>query len=170
MTDQEASSAPKPLGRVGSYSIAVSAGDNPVPERPVTGEALTRYYLEVLASIVRLTERQDEARDQNDFKLKYRLKIAIKSTEAVAALLHNILDASAPFVCDQGCPHARRALEPAGCKAFVDSLDASSAELRERQARLDPQEPMWVDREIEIEVRQNWRARFGALLSPGSRR
>jgi hypothetical protein len=141
----------------------------------VSGEALLLWWRELVDYCVGTRERRRAAAKDADaawakgedpssiLQWRYGQKIEIKSAEAVAELLHRIIAPSAPFLCDDRCPHVRAGATAQQVKRFADSIDAEVASLRKRFKDCPYDHPCYEDLQDEFGMYERWRRRLVEL-------
>lgn len=164
----------EPLPRLGSYGIDKRDGANPLGIT-LGGEPLSIWWRELVDYCVGTRARRRAAAKEVDaawaggtpaasiIQWRYGMKIEIKSAEAVAALLHGIIAPSAPFLCDDRCPHVRAGASAAQVKRFLDSLDAEIASLQKRFKECSWDHPCYEDLQDELGIYECWRRRLVEL-------
>jgi hypothetical protein len=123
--------APAPLQREGSERIIeATRNKNPLPERGLTADELSRYWAWALK---RRAARQAQLEQPGDFSSpgystwRKERRIQIAMIEGVLELLHRIVAKDARYLCGADCNHLGQGLDPVQLKRFTDSLDVYRA-------------------------------------------
>jgi hypothetical protein len=171
----------QPLPRLGSYSVEERQWSNALPTAGVSPADLAEYWTKIVTAAVGERARRrvaakevDEARARGDAPLagavvssRYTSKIEIKTTEAVLALLHEVIALEAEYLCDDCCAHVHAGATPEQAKRFLDSLDAQIASLHARHGKTDSGHVCYEDQLTELSVYVEWRRKF-AIITPGA--
>lgn len=126
--------------RMGFYFLPEAEGENEVPERPLDGRKVAKYWREMHEERGSRKKRRQAAfpgpeapahRHASAHKWRYMQKIEVKVLESIMDLFHRLL-APGEKVCAADCAHAKQGMPPEVLKRYLDSLDARLAILRER--------------------------------------
>lgn len=126
--------------RMGFYFLPEAEGENEVPERPLDGRKVAKYWREMHEERGARKKRRQAAfpgpeapahRHASAQEWRYMQKIEVKVLESIMDLFHRLL-APGEKVCAADCAHAEQSMPPEVLKRYLDSLDARLAILRER--------------------------------------
>jgi hypothetical protein len=141
----------EPLARLGSLRIKEKAGSN-IAGPVATSAALIAFWDELIAYCTATP----------GWGLR---RIEVKSAEAVAALLHEIVAPGAGFLCGRGCPHVLCGADADQVKRFLDSLDQAVMMLRRAWHGCAADGPLVDDLQAEFNVYEDWRLRFADWIA-----
>jgi hypothetical protein len=116
------------------WSLGGWAGNVPLPERGISGPAMTNWYLGLIAWYRDRVAHRDEPfpPDHADCadcrRRRHGFKCEAKDAEVRIQLVHAVLAPEAPFTCDEECAHVREGMPPDRVKAWLDHAKHSIKE------------------------------------------